>query len=282
MIFWWFFWRFFKLAVIVSSLLTLFFLFFQLVKLDQILFQLPVRESLSFLFAWFFYHFLYLLPMALFLSFSLRFFELKENKKLSVLQSFGLDPKSLYLRSLLLLLPVMFSLLLSYFLLGQEDLRAIRKQLTLQYYALIITSVPPGSFHNFGEFTLHVESREGEHLKGIFFKFREGVVIAERAKVQGEEIIFERGSLLTQREDRTFSADFTLYRLSLRMVMNKEEENPSRRYALASLNLLLCALLMGVAYRLAWSVEHHHRYYYALGVLSVLYQTLLVLVRQKV
>ncbi|MCS7171581.1 MAG: LptF/LptG family permease [Aquificaceae bacterium] len=280
MIFRWFFWKSLKLSLFISSTLTILLLLFQIFRFDQIMFQLPLEDSLPFLFLWFFYYFSFMLPMAIFLSFSINLFELKENKKLQVVQAFGIDPKSFYVKSLFLTLPVFVSLFLTFFTLREEDIGHMRRQLTLRYYALIITSVPIRSFHTFGQFTLYVEKREGNSLGGVFFKFQEGVVIAKGAEVKGEEILFEKGSLLTQKEGKTFSTDFDTYRLSLNMVMPKEREFPTRGYVVGVVNLLLSVFFMGLSCALVRVVEHHHKFYYVMGALALFYQAILFLVRQ--
>lgn len=282
MIYWWFFWRFLKLGFLIGFLFTFLFLVFQIIRLDQIIFRLPPRDSLPFLLLWFFYYFSYMLPTALFISFALNLYELKENKKLHIIQSFGIRPLSIYTKSLLFLTPLIFALSLASSILKEEDISSVRKKLMLKYYALIITSVPPKSFHSFGQFTLYVEKRQDYSLEGIFFKFNEGVVIARRARVEGgETITFEEGSVLTQREGKTFSTDFKVYRLSLNQVL-EEDKKPSRSKHLAGIfNTLTLPLLMGLAYRLVWQVGHHHSFYYIIGLFSILYQIYLLILRQK-
>ncbi|MEN3027723.1 MAG: LptF/LptG family permease [Aquificaceae bacterium] len=281
MIFHWFFWKLLKLAFLISFLLTFLLFIFQITRIDQIILQLPLRESAPFMLLWFFYYLSYMLPMSLFISYSILLFELKESKKLYLFQSFGINPKSFYIRSLIPLIPLFVALLFSFIMLGEEDINHVRKQLTIRYYALIITSIPPKSFHTFGQFTFYVEDRKEDSLEGVFFKFQEGVVIARRARVEEEHITFERGSLLTQREDKTFSTDFNTYRLSLQRVMEREKEPSEKRYVLGSLNLLLSLLFMGFAHLPLWLIEQHYRFYYAVGLLSFFYQATLFFIRQS-
>ncbi len=281
MIFRWFFWRFLRLGIIISSLFTFLFLIFQIVRLDQIIFQLPIRDSLPFLLLWFMFYFSYMLPTALFVSFSLLLFELKESKKLYIIQSFGLKPISLYTRSLFMLLPLMLTLFFVSHTLREEDIGFVRRQLLLKYYTLIMTSIPPKSFQNFGQFTLYVEGRDGSLLEGIFFKFNEGVVIAKRAKVEDGGITFEEGSVLTQRESKTFVTDFKVYKLNLNTIAEDTRETQSREYIVGILNALSPLLLMGLAYRFVLILEHHHSFYYLIGLTSVLYQITLLILKQK-
>jgi len=281
MIFRWFFWRFLRLGILISFLLTFLFLIFQIIRLDQIVFQLPLRDSLPFFFLWFLFYFSYMLPTAIFISFAFSLFELKESKKLHVIQSFGLSPASIYKNSLLMLSPLLLALSFVFYMLREEDIGFVRRQLMLKYYALIITSIPPKSFQSFGQFTLYAEKRDGNHLEGIFFKFNEGVVIAKKAKVEGGEITFEGGSLLTQREGKTFATDFKTYRLSLNTIVNESKKTSSRDYIAGILNALSPLFLMGIAYRLVWFLEHHHSFYYFVGLTSILYQISLLLLKQK-
>lgn len=281
MIFQWFFWGFFRLGILISLLLTFLFLIFQIVRFDQILFQLPVRDLFPFFSLWFLYYFSYMLPTALFLSFSFSLFELKESKKLHIMESFGLRAVNVYTKSLFMLFPVLLSLSYVFYTLKEEDISFVRRQLMLKYYALVITSIPPKSFQSFGRLTLYVEKKEGNMLEGIFFKFDEGVVIAKKAKVEDERIIFEAGSLLTQREGKTFSTDFKIYRLNLNAVIQEGSKASSRDYLAGILNTLSPPFLMGIAYRLALRVEHHQNFYYLVGLASIVYQALLLLLKQR-
>ncbi|MCS6957166.1 MAG: LptF/LptG family permease [Aquificaceae bacterium] len=281
MLFRWFLWKFIRLAFFISFTLTFVFLIFQIVRFDQIILQLPIRESLPFLSLWFFYYLFYMLPVSLFISFAINLFELKESKKLHIIQSFGIEPAKVYTKSLLLAFPFFASLFVGSSILKEEDVSYIRKQLMIKYYAYIITSIPPKSFHSFGQFTLYVEERDGNRLGGVFFKFQEGVVIAKRAQVKKEEIIFEKGSLLTHKEGKTFSTDFSTYRLSLNTVITQREKSSEKAYIRAFVNLSLSILLMGIAYRLVWIVEHHHRFYYVVALLSVFHQALLFFLKQR-
>lgn len=279
MLFRWFFWRFLKLSLLIVSLLTFLFFILQVIKLDQIIFRLPLKESFPFMLLWLFYHFSYLLPLSLFIAFSLSLFEFKDSKKLQIIQSFGIKPYHLYTKSVVYLLPILIALCISSLLINEEHIGYIRRQLILKYYTLVITSIPPKSFQTFGQFTLYVESREGSRLEGIFFKLQEGVVLAKRAYVKDEEILFENGSLLTQREGKTFSTDFNIYRLNLKMVMPKEDIK--NRYALGVLNTLSPLLLLAIAYLLVQALEHHHRFYYAVGIISIVYEVFLFLLKQR-
>ncbi|MFN7065385.1 MAG: LptF/LptG family permease [Aquificaceae bacterium] len=281
MIFLWFFWKVLRVALLISFVLTLLFLITQIVRIDQIILNLPLKDSLSFLFFWFFYYFSYLLPLSIFIAFSLNLFELKESKKLNILQAFGVDPRKIYAKSLLYALPLIIALSATFYLLDERDIGYLRNQLMFKYYTIIITSIPPKSFHTFGQFTLHVENREGGKLEGVFLRFQEGVVIAQRAYVREEEILFEKGSLLTQREGKTFSTDFDRYRLNLKKVIAGGKEGHRKGYIVGTLNAFLSLMLMGASYLMVERMERHHRFYYTIGLLSLLYQFLLLLIKQS-
>lgn len=281
MMFRWFFWRFFRLAIIISSLFTFIFLIFQIIRLDQILFQLPLEESLPFLLLWFSFYFFYMFSTALFIAFAFQLFELKESKKLYIIQSFGIRPINLYTKSIFMLSPVILALSFVFYTLSEEDIGFVRRQLTLKYYALLITSIPSKSFQSFGQFTLYVEKRDGTTLEGIFFRFNEGVVVAKKARVEAGTLTFEDGSLLTQREGKTFATEFKFYKLSLSRVVSDSGKVSSKKYLVGILNALFPLLLMGIAYRLVWAIEHHHSFYYLVGLSSVLYQLAFLLLKQK-
>lgn len=279
MLFRWFFWRFLKLSLLICFLFNFLFLIFQVIKLDQIIFRLPSKESLPFLLLWFFYYFLYMLPISLFIAFSLSLFEFKESKKLHVIQSFGIKPSYLYTKSVTYLSPILLALVISSILINEEHIGYLRRQLTIKYYTLMLTSISPKSFQSFGQFTLYVEGRDGNRLEGIFFEFQEGVVVAKKAYVKDEEIIFEKGSLLTQREGKTFSTDFENYSLNLKMVMPREDIK--KKYTVSIVNALSPLLLLVIAYLLVQVLEHHHRFYYMVGLISILYELILFLLKQR-
>ncbi|MFN3870240.1 MAG: LptF/LptG family permease [Aquificaceae bacterium] len=281
MIFNWFFWKFLKVSLLISFLITFLFLITQMIRVDQILFNLPVKDSVSFLLLWFFYYFIYLLPLSLFIAFCISLFELKESKKLKILQAFGIDPKSIYIKSLFYTFPIIIALSIAYYLIGERDIAYLRNQLTLKYYTIIMTSIPPKSFHTFGQFTFYVKGKGDSALEGIFLKFQEGVIIAQKAYVKEEEIIFEKGSLLTQREGKTFSTDFDRYRLNLKMILADKEDKSKRSYVIGIVNVALSLFLMGLGYLLVNKIESHHRFYYSVGILSIVYQFLLFLLKQK-
>ncbi len=281
MIFRWFFWKFLKVSLLISSLIAFLFFITQMIRIDQILFNLPAKDSISFLLLWFFYYFIYLLPLSLFIAFCIGLFELKESKKLKILQAFGIDPKNIYIKSLFYTFPIMLSLSIAYYLVNEKDIAYLRNQLTLKYYTIIMTSIPPKSFHTLGQFTFYVEGKRNDALEGVFLKFQEGVIIAQKAYVKEGEITFEKGSLLTQREGKTFSADFDRYRLNLKRILADKESKSKRIYIIGLINIFLSVLLMGAGYLLVKKIESHHRFYYLVGALSILYQLLLFLLKQK-
>ncbi len=264
----------------ICALFTFIFLIFQIIKLDQVLFRLPLNESLPFLLLWFFYYFSYMLPLSFFIAFSLSLFEFKESKKLHIIQSFGVMPSYFYTKTVIYLFPILLALVLSSILINEDHIGYLRRQLTIKYYTIMLTSLSPKSFQTFGQFTLYVERKEGNKLEGIFFKFQEGVVVAKKAYVKGEEIIFEKGSLLTQREGKTFSTDFENYSLNLKMVMPKEDIK--KRYTVNVINALSPLILLAVAYLLVKLLEHHHTLYYTVGFISILYELLLFLLKQRI
>lgn len=281
MIFQWFFWKYLKLSFLISFLITFLFLITQMIRFDQIIFNLPLKESFPFLLFLFFYYLIYLLPLSLFIAFSLNLFELKENKKLKIIQSFGIDPKSIYIKSFLHTIPLIVAIAFVFYLIKEEDIGYLRSNLALKYYTYILTSAPPNTFHSLGEFTLYVGNRRGNKLEGVFFKFKEGVVIAERAYVKEEEIRFEKGSLLTQKEDKTFSTDFEIYRLNLSMAISDRDKGYGKKYLVGLINAISPLFLMGISYLLVNKIEHHHRFYYFIGIISIFHQLLLLLLKQN-
>lgn len=281
MIFLWFFWKYIKLSFLISLLITFLFLITQVIKFDQIIFNLPLMESVPFFLFMFFYYFIYLLPISIFIAFSVVLFEFKESKKLKIIQSFGINPRRIYINSLLYTMPLLLAITSVFYLIKEEDIGYLRSSLTLKYYTYIITSIPPNSFHTFGQFTLYVENREGNILEDVFFRSQEGVVIAKRAYVKGEEIVFEKGSFLTQKEGKTFSTDFDNYRLNLKMAISDNKTSSQKGYIVGTINALSPLFLMGISYLLVHVIEHHHRLYYTIALISILHQIFLLLLKQN-
>ncbi|RMH80978.1 MAG: LptF/LptG family permease [Acidobacteria bacterium] len=273
-------WRFIRLGFFISLLFTFLLFIVQLVRLDQILLRLPLYDSLPFLFLWNFYYFSYFLPTALFISYSFTLFEFKESRKLHIAQSFGVSPKNFYIRSLLYCLPIILSLFVSSLLVKEEDIGNLRRQLSLKYYTLMVTSVPPGTFHSIDQLILYVERREGKFLEGVFFRYPEGVVVARRAFVEGESIVFEGGSVVTFKEGKTYTTEFKRHRLSLAGSMGREK-NKNKSTAIGILNSSSLPMLLFLGYLISKRVEHHQRLYYTIGIASVFYQAFLVLLKQS-
>ncbi len=195
MLFAWFSWKFIKLGFFISSVFTFIFFLFQFIRIDQILFNLPLKDSLPFVLVWIFYNFCYFLPTSLFIAFTLTLFEFKEDKKLYVLLSFGVSPFKIYTKALIYSTFILLALISSFLLVKEEDIKSIKQALALKYYTYMLTSLPPGAFQSVEGYTLYVEEREGNKLKDIFFKFPEGAVVAQEAQVSEGSITFKNGAL---------------------------------------------------------------------------------------
>lgn len=278
MLFAWFYWRFLRLALFISSLFTFLFLLFQFIKIDQLLFNLPFKDSLPFIFVLTFYHFCYFLPTSLFIAFSFVLFELKEDKKLHILSSFGINPIKIYSRTLIYSILPLATLLTSLFFIREEDIKSLRHILTVKYYTYILTSLPPGVFQSIEGYTLYVSEREGNRLKGIFFKFPEGAVVAQEAQVWQGGITFKKGSLLTQKEGKFYTLQFDNYNLSLG-VSDAKGQAENKSFFVNAVNVLSVPLLFLAGYFIVQLVEHHHRLYYLVGLISVAYQVFLILLK---
>ena len=278
MIFRWFFWKYIKLSFLISFLITFLFLMTQMIRFDQVILSLPLMDLIPFFLFMFSYYFLYILPLSIFIAFSLVLFEFKESKKLKILQSFGIDPKSIYLNNLLYMTPLIIAIAFAMYFLREEDIKYLRSNLTVKYYTYILTSIPSKTFNTFGQFTLYTENREGKELENIFFKFQEGVIIAKKAYVEEEEIIFKKGSFLAQRDDKTFSVDFDTYRLNLKEAV--PDVKKGHEYIVGIINGLSPPILTGFSYLLVRLIEHHHVFYYVIGLMSILHQFFLLLLKQ--
>jgi len=274
-------WKVVKFSLLISVVLSFLFLFVQLVQLDQVLFKTPFIESFAFFSLWFLYFVSYFLPSSFFVSSSWLIFELKESKKLSVLTSFGIDPKVLFFKIFLVSSPLLFSVLLVGYFIRQEDVSYIRKLFVYKYYTEVVKTIPEKSFYTFGGITIRIENREGNILKDVFLKIDDFSVSAGQAQFKGDELILKDGSLVVKKDDKYYLTKFKTYKLTISKLFVPEKKN-REAYLLQVMNvgfaILFAFLLFQITLR--W-INKHTKLYYTLGLILLIHHISLILLKTK-
>jgi len=272
-------WKVVRLSLLISIVFSSLFLFIQLVQLDQVLFKTPFIESLAFLGLWFLYFVSYFLPSSFFISFSWLIFELKESKKLSILASFGIDPKVLFFKLFLVSSPLLLSVLLVGYFIRQEDVSYIRKLLVYKYYTQIVKTIPEKSFYTFGGITIRIEKREGDLLKGVFLKIDDFSVSAGQAQFKGDKLILKDGSLVVKKDDKYYLTKFKTYELTVSKLFAPEKKK-REAYLLQVMNVVFAVLFAFLLFQiiLRW-INKHTKLYYTLGLTLLIHHITLILLK---
>jgi lipopolysaccharide export LptBFGC system permease protein LptF len=274
-------WKVVKLSLLISIILSFLFLFVQLVQLDQVLFKTPFVESFTFLGLWFLYFVSYFLPSCFFVSSSWLIFELKESKKLSVLASFGIDPKVLFFKLFLASSPLLFSALLAGYFVRQEDVSYMRKLFVYKYYTEVIKTVPEKGFYTFGGITIRIEKREGDLLKDVFLKMDDFSISAGQAQFKGDELILKDGSLVVKKDDKYYLTKFKTYELTVSKLFFPEKKK-REAYLLQVMNVVFAVLFAFLLFQitLRW-INKHTKLYYTLGLILLIHHVTLILLKTK-
>jgi lipopolysaccharide export LptBFGC system permease protein LptF len=272
-------WKVVKLSLLISIILSFLFLFVQLVQIDQVLFKTPFIESFSFLGLWFLYFVSYFLPSSFFVSSSWLIFELKESKKLSILASFGIDPKVLFFKLFLVSSPLLFSVLLVGYFIRQEDVSYIRKLFVYKYYTEVVKTIPEKSFYTFGGITIRIEKREGNILKDVFLKIDDFSVSAGQAQFKGDKLILKDGSLVFKKDDKYYLTKFKTYELTLSKLFVPEKKK-REAYLLQVMNVVFAVLFAFLLFQiiLRW-IDKHTKLYYTLGLILLIHHITLILLK---
>ena len=275
-------WKVLRLSLIIAFILSFAVLFIQLMKFTQVLSSLPFRESATFLGVWFFYLLIYFFPNALLISVAYNLFELKENKKLLVIESFGISKKKLVLRVLLLLLPILLSTFVSGFWITQEDISFLRRYSLYKYYSMLISSVPEKTFYKLEDMSIYMDKRTEKGARDVFFNSRDLTVFSEKASFREGSIVFEKGSILHREGDKTFVATFDKHTFNFQQFVNLKESKKDRKESLLvhvfNYFLLLPTMLLYLFLVIRY-VSHHSTFYYLTAGISVLYQFFLVVIK---
>ena len=272
-------WKVVRLSLLISIVLSSLFLFIQLVQLDQVLFKTPFIESFAFLGLWFLYFVSYFLPSSFFVSSSWLIFELKESKKLSVLASFGIDPKVLFFKIFFVSSPLLFSVLLVGYFIRQEDVAYIRKLLIYKYYTEVVKTIPEKTFYNFGGMTIRIEKREGDLLEGVFLKIDDFSVSAGQAQFKGDKLILKDGSLVVKKDDKYYLTKFKTYELTVSKLFFPEKKK-REAYLLQVMNVVFAVLSAFLLFQiiLRW-INKHTKLYYTLGLILLIHHIILILLK---
>jgi lipopolysaccharide export LptBFGC system permease protein LptF len=274
-------WKVVRLSLLISIVFSSLFLFIQLVQLDQVLFKTPFIESFTFLGLWFLYFVSYFLPSSFFVSSSWLIFELKESKKLSVLASFGIDPKVLFFKLFLMSSPLLFSVLLVGYFIRQEDVSYMRKLFVYKYYTEVVKTIPEKSFYTFGGITIRIEKREGNILKDVFLKIDDFSVSAGQAQFKGDKLILKDGSLVVKKDDKYYLTKFKTYELTVSKLFVPEKKK-REAYLLQVMNVGFAVLFAFLLFQiiLRW-INKHTKLYYTLGLILLIHHITLILLKTK-
>ena len=272
-------WKVVRLSLLISIVFSSLFLFIQLVQLDQVLFKTPFIESFTFLGLWFLYFVSYFLPSSFFVSSSWLIFELKESKKLSVLASFGIDPRVLFFKLFLVSSPLLFSALLVGYFIRQEDISYIRKLFVYKYYAEVVKTIPEKSFYTFGGVTIRIERREGNILKDVFLKIDDFSVSAGQAQFKGGELILKDGSLVIKKDDKYYFTKFKTYKLTVSKLFVPEKKK-REAYLLQVMNVGFAVLFAFLLFQIILrGIDKHTKLYYTLGLILLIHHITLILLK---
>jgi len=275
-------WKVLKLSLYISVSLSVAFLLFQVLRIDKLLFSLSLWETLPFIALWLFYFVYYFLPTGIFIASSVVFYELTREKKLQVVMSFGLSPKSVLFNTFLRLIPLFLSLIFSSFLIHQEDISFLRRYLSYKYYLQILNSVPTKTFFSLGDITLYVEEKNEGAFREVFFKRGDNVVLSRSAEFKEDSLIFRQGSVLLKENNKYYLTSFSQYSLNLKNLtdIERREKDIKKDTKINLINTSLSPILLLLGFFISQMVKDSvHRLYYTVGIISILYQLALVIIR---
>lgn len=278
----WIAWRTIRLSLLVSTFLTLSFFIVQLVKLDKLIFKLPVFDAVSFMFLWWSYFFVYFIPSSLLLSWCWSLYELKENKKLHVMQTFGISLGNVLFHTLLRLSPLLLAMAVGAYLLHQSDISTARNILLSKYYSKLLMGVPAGDFYTAGNVTFYVGEREGNTWKNVFLKTQDLTVVAKEAVLHSDGILLKHGSVLTEKENKRFLARFDVYLLRLGTPPGTISKTTTKDMLVNFINLFFSIALIPVVSPLVLGlIRTHTQLYYLVGLISIFYHLTILLIRSS-
>ncbi len=272
-------WRVIRLGLLISSVFTGLILFTQLLRLMHVVSSLPLGESFLLMSAWSFYLFVYFLPTSLLIASVHALHELKESKKLLVVESFGMPVSKLLLKTYLGLLLVIFGGLLGGFLITQEDVSFLRRYGLYKHYSQLLASVPEKTFYTLPEMSLYMNERTKDGAVEVFFYSRDVSIFAQRARFEEGRIIFEKGSVLHQEGGKSFVAVFDQYTFNLQRLLGLEKKSKRDDFILHVVNHALFLPLLALFSWLVIKPALHLPSYYLSAIAFFIYQLVLLLVK---
>ncbi|WP_448583638.1 LptF/LptG family permease [Thermocrinis sp.] len=275
-------WRITKVAFTVSLTLSALFLLVQFIQLEQVLLKAPAKESVLFLSVWLLHFFSYFLPSSMVVAFGWVFFDLKESKKLNVIASFGKSPLTIFIKVLLLCVPLFFSVSIVGYFIRQEDIFHLRKLFMYKYYTEMIKGIPEKGFYTVGKINIWIEKKNGEVFKGVFLKMDDNLISAEEAIFQNGELTLRNGSLVVKKDDRYYLTKFQSYKLSFSDILLLNEKEREDKLFLPVFNITLGLIFVFVVfYAVLKYIGKHTRLYYTLGLFIMIHHLVLILLRSK-
>ncbi len=208
------FWKVTKTAYLTAIVLALMLLVVQIYRLSFIIVGLPLSNSVPFFISWLVYYSFFFIPDGITLATAVTLYDLKERKLLQVFESFQISTlRVLYLFALPVGVFTAIGLVLSFFLF-EERVSLARKSLLIKYKDRVLENIPERTFLEVGDLVIYVRNREGGTLKGVFLKYRDSFVLANRAVYRkGGRFSFGKGYLITKERGKYFLISFESYRL---------------------------------------------------------------------
>ncbi|SHK24681.1 LptF/LptG family permease [Thermocrinis minervae] len=272
-----------RLAFLLSFIFSLAILVIQFFRIGEFIFSFSLESSLLYLTAFLLNLFAYFFPTSLLVSIGFTFFELKEHRKLEVIQSFGVSPFKLISRLFILLLPFLFLMGVCGHVLTDQHVSFLRKYLMLKNYVNFIFSVPIRTFSSFSDATVYIKDKEGQVLKDVMFKLKDRVVYAHRATIEQNTVSFQEGSLLLLEDNKFYSVKFGRYTLELNSLLEVsfDKKKLKRDKLLNLINYTITLVLMPVfLFLIHTRVRHISQFYYLTTIALLIYHGLLLLIRQ--
>ena len=273
------FWKITKTTYLVALLLALVLLLIQVYRLSFIIVGLPITSSLPFFLSWFVYYSFFFLPDGIVVAVALTVYEMKEKKIIQVMESFHLSPgRILYIFSLPAGVFLLISLVLS-FLLFEEQVSFARKGLIIKYKDRILENLPERAFIEVGNMVVYVREREENRLRGVFLKYRNSIVVADRASYEGGgRFSFDRGYLITKERGKYFLISFENYRLDTeeRFTADIRKRRISKERIMNLVNTASIPFLFLAAFTGALRIcRSHLQVYYLIAVCLIAHQILM-------
>jgi hypothetical protein len=273
------FWRITKLTYLTALILATALLLVQIYRLSFILLGLPLTSSAPFFLSWFVYYSFFFIPDGIALATAITLYDLKERKLLQVLQSFQLSPVRIF--GLFAVPVVVFTALgfLLSFLLFEEQVAFARKGMLIKYKDRMLENLPERTFLEVGNLVVYVRKKEGNTLRGVFLKYKNSFVLADRATYEGGgRFSFSRGYLVTKERDKYLLVSFESYRLDTEERFSAEirKRRISKEKILNLVNVGFIPVLFTMAFLGPLKLcRTHIQVYYLAGLCIVLHQLIL-------